>query len=284
MKEIRVASWNIQWCRGADGRVELARTVTMLREMNADVIGLQEVAVNHPHLPGGGAAGNQPAELAALLTGYVPIYGIGSDLPDDFGGRRQFGNLLLSRLPVLQGFRHSLPWPADPTVPSMPRVAVEAVVAAPWGPLRVLTTHLEYYSAKQRIAQVEALRSLHQEACGHAGLMRPDSGCHPPFAALPRPTGGLVCGDFNFPPSAAEYAQMQAPIAGSPRLLDAWALAHPGVPHEPTVGLHEAEWPGHAFCCDYFFLSEDIASRLKSIEVIATTAASDHQPVLVTLG
>ena len=46
----------------------------------------------------------------------------------------------------------------------MQRIALEAVVRTPGGPLRVVTTHLEYYSAMQRAAQVERLRDLHVEA------------------------------------------------------------------------------------------------------------------------
>jgi len=37
------------------------------------------------------------------------------------GSRRQFGNVVFSRLPVLQAFRHLLPFPADPEVPGMQR-------------------------------------------------------------------------------------------------------------------------------------------------------------------
>jgi endonuclease/exonuclease/phosphatase family metal-dependent hydrolase len=283
MQEIRMLSWNIQWGRAANGRVDLSQTVATLRALDPDVICLQEVAVHHPNLPGGGAHGDQPAELAALLPGYAAVYGVGSDLHDGVGGRRQFGNLILSRLPVLQVFRHLLPWPADAAVPSMPRVAVEAVVEAPWGPLRVVTTHLEYYSGVQRHAQVEALRNLHAEACGHATTLRPDAGAHPPFAALARPANAVFCGDFNFPPEAPEYVKLQAPIAAALPLMDAWTLKHRGEPHAPSVGLHGAEWPDHAFCCDYFFVSEDLAPRLRSVEVVAGTAASDHQPVLITL-
>lgn len=283
MQEIRLLTWNIQWGRAASGRVDLSQTAATLRTLNPDVICLQEVAVHHPDLPGGGGDADQPADLAALLPGYAAIYGVGSDLPDGAGGRRQFGNLILSRLAVQQVFRHSLPWPADALVPSMPRVAVEAVVAVPWGSLRVVTTHLEYYSGMQRAAQVEALRRLHGDACAHAGALRPDAGTHPPFAALARPISAVFCGDFNFPPEAPEYAQMQAPIAAVPRLIDAWRVLHGDQPHAPSVGLHGAEWPDHAFCCDYFFVSEDLAARLRLIEVVAATAASDHQPVLITL-
>ena len=81
-------------------------------------------------------------------------------------GRYRFGNVVLSRLPIGRILRHSLPWPADPDVPSMPRVAVEAVVEAPFGLLRVITTHLEYYSSAQRAAQVSHLVALHAEATG----------------------------------------------------------------------------------------------------------------------
>ena len=50
----------------------------------------------------------------------------------------------------------------------MPRVAVEATVQAPMGPIRVTTTHLEYYSDVQRRAQALRLRNLHDEACHRA--------------------------------------------------------------------------------------------------------------------
>src|SRR6185436_8590222 len=84
------------------------------------------------------------------------------------GGRREFGNMILSRLPVTHVLRHLLPWPADPGVPTMPRIAVEAVLETADGPLRVTTTHLEYHSALQRDAQVARLREIQVEATGHA--------------------------------------------------------------------------------------------------------------------
>ena len=80
--------------------------------------------------------------------------------------------MILSRLPVKQAFRHLLPYPADHEVPSMPRVAVEAVVEAAFGDVRVITTHLEYYSLRKRSAQVEALRSIYAEGFDYAGNPR----------------------------------------------------------------------------------------------------------------
>ncbi len=108
----------------------------------------------------------------------------------------------------------------------MQRIAVEVVVQAPWGPLRVTTTHLEYYSAMQRMAQVEGLRRLHEEACGHAANPRPTVASGDPFAALPRPASAILTGDFNFKPESEEYRRLtDAPDGGAPRLVDAWQLA-----------------------------------------------------------
>ena len=165
----------------------------------------------------------------------------------------------------------------------MQRIAIEAVVQARWGPVRVLTTHLEYYSVIQRQAQVEGLRRMHEEACGHAALPRPsDSGG--PFAALPRPASAILTGDFNFKPDAAEHRRLTAAFgAGVPRFMDAWEVAHPKQPHAHTVGLYENSWAEHPFCCDFVFVTGDLASRVRAVTVETQTQASDHQPVLVEL-
>ena len=142
---MKLLSWNIQWGRGIDGRVDLARILQTMRQLgDFDVICLQEVAVNFPGLPGSRGE-DQVAELSAGLPGYTVIYGAATDVPDRRGGRSQFGNAIFSRLPVGQVWRHLLPWPTEPDMPSMQRVLVEAVITADLGPLRVLTTHLEHY-------------------------------------------------------------------------------------------------------------------------------------------
>jgi endonuclease/exonuclease/phosphatase family metal-dependent hydrolase len=128
---MRVVTWNIQWGRGCDGRVDLARIVRCARETaDFDLLCLQEVAVGFPGLPGSHGE-DQVATLRGLLPGYAVAFGIGTDLPDGPEGRSQFGNLILSRLPLRQVYRHLLPWPTDPAVPSMQRLALEAAVGAP---------------------------------------------------------------------------------------------------------------------------------------------------------
>lgn len=280
---MRLLTWNIQWGRGVDGRVDLARTLAVLRAHAAEVICLQEVAVNHPRLPGG-AGEDQPARLAQGLPGYETIYAVGSDLTDGAGGRRQFGVMLLSRFPVLQVFRHRLPFPPDPAVPAMPRVALEAVIAAPFAALRVVTTHLEYYSARQRAAQIAYLRELQAEGYRHAMTPRSAAESDPPFAVLPRGEYAVFCGDFNCPAGSEDYRRLLAPIADDvPPLCDAWCVAHVGVSPAPTFGLHDASFLPAPATYDFCFVSANLASRVRNLVVDAASCAADHQPLLLEL-
>lgn len=281
---MKLLSWNIQWGRGMDGRVDLPRILRTIRQLgDFDVICLQEVAVNFPGLPGSHGE-DEMAELAAGLPGYAAIYGAATDVPDGRGGRSQFGNAIFSRLPVGQVWRHLLPWPAEPTTPSMQRVLVEAVVHADIGPLRVMTTHLEYYSQRQREAQIAAIRGLHAEACAMTARAALPEEVGGSFEVFPRPAQALLCGDLNFPATAPERARILAAFAGGvPGFHDAWSVLHPGKAHAPTVGIHPVDFVNQPECFDFVFVTEALASRLRSLGIDAETEASDHQPVWVEL-
>ncbi len=274
---MRLVQWNIQWCCGMDGVVDPARIARVARELcDPDVICLQEVAVNFPALAGS-AGEDQAALLAAAFPGYEAHFAWGVDVPDGRGGRRRFGNLILSRLPVLQVLRHSLPWPAHEGVPSMPRVALEAVIEAPWGPLRITTTHLEYYSDVQRAAQAARLCEIDAEARAHASARpsgRYDSG---PFQPFTRPAPSILTGDLNMPPDDAAMARLLQ------TWRDAWRVAHPDRPQPPTFGVHDAQFPTEPYCCDYVLVSEKLAPRVAAVRVDSDCTASDHQPVIAEL-
>lgn len=281
---MKLLSWNIQWGRGMDGRVDLARILKTIRQQgDVDVICLQEVAVNFPGLPGSRGE-DQVAELSAGLPGYMPIYGAATDVPDGRGGRSQFGNVILSRLPVGQVWRHMLPWPAETGRPSMQRVLVEAVIDADIGPLRVMTTHLEYYSQQQRESQIDAIRRRHVEACtlSRRVLLAEEQGGT--FEVFSCPVQALLCGDMNFPASAPERSRMLAPFTtGEPGFRDAWDVLHPGEPHAPTCGIHPVDFVDRPECFDFVFVTDGLAGRLRMHGIDAMTDASDHQPVWVVL-
>jgi endonuclease/exonuclease/phosphatase family metal-dependent hydrolase len=271
---MRLLSWNVQWCRGVDGKVDPARIAAELRRIaDPDVACFQEIASNFVDLPGSKGE-DQPVMLGRELPQYEPVVGWGVDVPGPAGVRKCFGNMILSRLPVLRVLRHSLPWPAAPDEPSMPRVAVEAIVEAPFGHVRVITTHLEYYSAEHRAAQIARLAQISLEA--RAERKRVDEAG--PFRSYPSPAGTILCGDFNLAPDDALHERIL-----KIGFVDAWETLHPAVPHPPTFRLHEREQGGSPYCCDYVFVTPDLVPRLASIRIDADNRASDHQPVIVEL-
>ncbi len=285
---MKLITWNIQWGRGVDCRVDPARIVAEAKRLaDFDVLCLQEVADNFPDPRlGANDAADQFALIASLLPGYTAVPGIATDHPADGGGRRRFGNMILSRLPVKQAFRHLLPFPVDPGVNGMPRIAVEAAVTAPFGDVRIITTHLEWYSALQRTAQVEALRAIYAEGHGHAraGSVTDTSGG--PFTTYLRPAATIITGDFNLEYDHPLHARMLAPFAdGTPPLANAWDLLHPGEPYPSTFKVHEKWVPGDPeLHCDFIFVSPELHPRVRAVFSDRDVQASDHQPVVLELG
>jgi len=47
------------------------------------------------------------------------------------------------------------------------------------------------------------------------------------------------------------------------------------------VGVYDKSWP--LYCCDFLFITEDLAPRVRSVRVDGGTDASDHQPVILEL-
>lgn len=265
-----IVTWNIQCGLGCDGVVNLPRIARVVKAMGeADVICMQEVTRNDPAIAGGA---DQAAELQALFPGFEAIFG-----PALSRGRRQFGNLVLSRLPVLQVFNHLLPHPAEGAIKHMQRQAIEAVVLTRGGPLRVVTTHLEYFSAAHRAAQIERLRALQAEVAGNAANPPKPGGS--PYDPVPRPASLVVCGDLNLLPDDAQYASLF-----EPPLIDGWRSFRKGEAHPPSTGLFDRrQWPMGGHCRDYFAVTADVAARITALEIDVATDASDHQPLRLAI-
>ena len=284
---MKLITWNVQWCRGVDLAVDPARIVAAARRLaDFDVLCLQEIADNYPDPRLGGSDGeDQFARLAALLPGFTAVPGVAVDQPGDGGRRRRFGNMILSRLPVQQVYRHLLPYPCDPGVPGMPRLALEAIVRSSAGDVRVVTTHLEYYSDLQRMAQAKALRTIYADGHGHARDARITMDDGGPFQTFARPRATIITGDCNFEPGAPEHRAILAPFAdATPPLLDAWDVVHPGVAHPATFRIYQKDAPGDPeLHCDFIFVGAELAPRVRDIRVDGETQAADHQPVILTL-
>jgi endonuclease/exonuclease/phosphatase family metal-dependent hydrolase len=289
---MRLITWNIQCARAPDGSADLDRVTERVLGVAADcdVVLLQEVGCGLPARDGS-PCGDQFAGLARRLSRRLPHLHPASafalDALNADGSPRRLGCMTLTRHPIVHVRRHALPWPPDPEVPSTPRIALDTVVATPDGPLRVLNVHLEYFSVRQRLAQVERLRELQAEALAHArtpAAPAPDGPGGVPFAPLPHPAAAILAGDFNMLPGSDCHARLLAPGPdGEPPWHDAWALAHPGRPHAPTVGLHDPAPGATPFTFDYVCVSPALASRVRTLRVDAAATGSDHQPLLLEL-
>jgi endonuclease/exonuclease/phosphatase family metal-dependent hydrolase len=275
---MRLITWNIQCGKGCDGVVDLARIVSVAKALaDADVFCFQEVSDGFASL-GGGA--DQGARLAALLPDHRAVFLPAVETIDSEGRSHRFGNMTLSRLPILQVASHLLPWPQDCSVRSMRRQALEVTVQAAFGPLRVTNTHLEYYSAAQRDAQIGRLLDLQQEASTY----RQAADAREPYGRQVIAASGILCGDFNFDVSDPQHGMLHGSSRPGLNYRDAWTICHPGLPHAPTCGLYDrVQWKNGADCRDFVFVTEDMAGRVRRMEVDGETAASDHQPLLIEL-
>lgn len=138
-----MATYNVHRCIGADGRHDPARVAAVIREMDADVIGLQEVDAK-PHLE----AGLDQVEYLAAATGLVGI--AAPTLTRHYG---EYGNALLTRLPVRGTTLVDLS-----VARREPRGAIDAELDAGGVRCRVLVTHLGLRRAErtQQLAHLVA--------------------------------------------------------------------------------------------------------------------------------
>ncbi len=95
---LRLVTYNIHKCRGLDSRTSPPRIISILKELDADILCLQEV-VNAP----GTHLYDQAGEIERALPDYIHRFGANRPL---HGGT--YGNLTLSRLPVRAWHNHDL--------------------------------------------------------------------------------------------------------------------------------------------------------------------------------
>ena len=97
-RTIRVATYNIHRCRGMDGRTNPARAAEVIRSIEPDIVALQEVVG-----AGANSAGHAEEIGAQLGMGWVmaPVRHLRGSL---------FGNVVLSRFPILHHTQYDLSW------------------------------------------------------------------------------------------------------------------------------------------------------------------------------
>jgi endonuclease/exonuclease/phosphatase family metal-dependent hydrolase len=123
--DVRIATYNIHRSRGMDRRTMPARVAQVIRELNADVIALQEVIGAGPN-----GAGQAEEIGAALGMGWVmtSVRHLRNHL---------FGNVVLSRFPIVHHSQYDLSWRT-----CEPRACQRADLEVGGGTLHVYNVHL----------------------------------------------------------------------------------------------------------------------------------------------
>jgi len=94
---LRVATYNVHKCRGLDQRVRPRRIAQVLRELDADIVALQEV------VGFGSPVYEDQTRYVAETLGYHPAFG---ENRRHNGGA--YGNLLLSRFPIVRSQNYDI--------------------------------------------------------------------------------------------------------------------------------------------------------------------------------
>lgn len=233
-REIAVLSYNIHHGEGTDGRVDLARIAGVINSVAPDVVALQEVDRNVART----GDVDQLAQLARM-TGMEFAFGANLDLQ---GG--QYGNAVLSRLPIVRSQNHLLPNLND----GEPRgvLAVDLKVPGRAMPIRVLATHFDHRPDEQeRIASAKFVGRLMNET--------PDQ-------------PAILAGDLNATPDSETLKIIQAD----------WTRTNA----KPMATI-PVEQPQRQI--DYVLFRPESHWQPVSTEVLDEAVASDHRPLLARL-
>ena len=271
---VRVATYNIQFGIGLDGRYDLPRIVDAVA--GADVIALQEVTRGFIRNSGR----DMVAEIEELLPDRYCAVHMPADI--DFGSavrdgkavqnRFQFGNMIISRWPLISIRRLLLPRSMRLGTLNLQRGALEAMIDTPAGVIRFYSVHLDHIDPDERHAQIAALKAVAMSAArtgvGVSGLGEYG------FPELPVTEDLLLLGDFNFEPDLAEYRAM---LSEDGHLVDVTAA-------DSGWSWTLPEDRSKVKRLDYGFANPALAERVTEVRVDRDAEGSDHMPVWIEIG
>jgi len=136
---VTVATYNIHSAIGTDGRFAPERIGQVVKEMNADIVALQEV-------PLGGSDWPDVLRFLQVATAFHGVEG-----PTHCNPRRRFGNAVLSRYPIIASRSIDLSFGR-----CEPRGALDADIDCHGHPLRIIATHLGLRPGERRM-QIKTL-------------------------------------------------------------------------------------------------------------------------------
>jgi endonuclease/exonuclease/phosphatase family metal-dependent hydrolase len=251
---MRLVTFNIQHARAADGSVDLDLFRRAVRELDPDILALQEVDRDQPRSHGAdltavaaeemGAVAHRFAAALSGTPGATWVAATGREQP----GTASYGIALLSRYPadgwqvmrlprVRAPFPFWLPRRRPQIIREEPRAALVAQLETPLGRLCVANTHLSFVPGWNRVQLRRLLRDL---------------------AVLPDPL--VLVGDLNMTPR--DPAQL------------------PGYRHVASALTYPADAP--AAQLDHVLARGDLPAAVRAVST-PELALSDHRPLVVDL-
>ena len=285
---MKIVSYNVQYGFGRDGKMDFDRIAEEIR--GADIIALQEVTRQFFR--------NGNADMVDVFENLFPEYfsAFGPACEVDAGStiengkavmrRFQFGNMVLSRFPILSVRNLLLPRSRTLDKLNLQRSAVEALIKTPTGPLRVYSVHLDHRSADERIAQIEFLkdRVLNYDLEGGALTGASEFG----LPELPHTDDFVLLGDFNMVPESPEYVTMCGTRDTNMGRTVKFTCPVDALKQLNKVDADSVTWidetekvPGALL--DHIFVNAGLVPRLHDGGINSDAIGSDHLPVWVEM-
>ena len=291
---MKLVSYNIQYGFGTEGRYDLARVADVVA--GADVIALQEVE-RHWSRTG---FDDQPELLMRLLPQHHAVYGPAFDMdasPVDNGRvvnrRRQFGTMVLSRLPLVWSRLHALPKRRMIDPLNTQNAALECMIRTPAGPIRIVSIHLAHVGVEERLEQIDHLMGLHRRAANEGGPWsgaddEPERNWTEGEPEPECPATAIWMGDFNSEQGSAEHWRIigDTPYHPGARYHDGFSDAAIAAGIAPgTLHTHVKVIAGETRRrqLDHCFVSSALAPRVRGVHADNGTIASDHHPLWIDI-
>jgi len=286
---MKIVSYNIHYAIGKDDRYDLQRVTTAVAA--ADIIALQEVEryYDTPQSP------SQPEDIAALLPEHYWVYDASFDIDCSerqadgriINRRRQHGQMLLSRWPIIAKRYFALPRVYIDNEFNMQMGVLEGIIDTPLGALRIYNVHFGSVSSEERQQQADRVLELVREAPSQGGAW---SGPNGEFSERdwcvgnpepPMPATAIVLGDFNMKPDSREYQMLceAKGVSDTALLTDVWALFNP---ERQVMSWHSnpsKRGPQACALLDYCLVTEALTTRTSACWIDEAAAGSDHQPL-----
>lgn len=281
--DMKFMTYNIQYTKGRDLVFDTAR---IAREVaDADIIALQEIERFAPR----SGERDQVADLAELLPYHHYVFGPAIDVDGSFTDesgklhrrRRQFGNMLLSRFPILWSKNHMLPHDAPLVGAGPQRAMLEGCIDVNGKLVRVVSVHFDHLDPQTRLPMVRyAIDKLMVEHASDGGVWTGvvDDPAWSVFGPSPSTRAVILMGDLNFRPATEEYTlfvgnlnQQHGRITRRNGFVDAYVAAG----HAEEAGdTHD-----NGGRIDHIMVWAPMRAGIRSVSIDNQALGSDHYPV-----